>query len=278
MVRTHTVVAGETLSALALRFYGDAELSWLIASASGIADPNVINVGQRLIMPDFTRYTVVAGDTPSALALRFYGDAELSWLIASASGIADPNVINVGQQLIIPDLTRHTVVAGDTLSALAVRFYGDAALYPLIATVNGIADPNVINVGQVLVIFAPGLAVRAAVAVVTGGTSHPRSPATVGVRINRQHHYRSAGAGGHPRRPGRGRSAGVGRPVPNTTVRTPQVRSPTRRPDPTGHRSPARRQLAGTPHRRSDRMTSPTHLPCRQMSLGCWGPSIPWHL
>ena len=33
------------------------------------------------------------------------------------------------------------------------RFYGDASFYPLIATVNGIADPNVINVGQVLVIF-----------------------------------------------------------------------------------------------------------------------------
>jgi len=40
--------------------------------------------------------------------------------------------VNVGQRLIIPDITRHTVVAGDTLSALASRFYGDAALYPLI--------------------------------------------------------------------------------------------------------------------------------------------------
>ena len=89
MVRTHTVVAGETLSALALRFYGDAELYRLIATASGIADPNVINVGQRLIIPDFTRYTVVAGDTLSALAARFYGDAQLDWLIASASGIAE---------------------------------------------------------------------------------------------------------------------------------------------------------------------------------------------
>ena len=153
MVRTHTVVAGETLSALALRFYGDAELYRLIATASGIADPDVINVGQRLIMPDFTRYTVVAGDTLSALALRFYGDAELDWLIATASGIADPNVINVGQRLIIPDITRYTVVAGDTMSGLAVRFYGDASFYPLIATVNGIADPAVIDVGQVLVIF-----------------------------------------------------------------------------------------------------------------------------
>jgi S-formylglutathione hydrolase FrmB/LysM repeat protein len=153
MVRTHTVVAGETLWALALRFYGDAELSGLIATASGITDPDVIAVGQRLIFPDFTRYTVVAGDTLSALALRFYGDAELSGLIATASGITDPDVISVGQPLIIPDIARYTVVAGDTLSSLAARFYGDASLYPLIATVNGIADPDVIDVGQVLATF-----------------------------------------------------------------------------------------------------------------------------
>jgi S-formylglutathione hydrolase FrmB/LysM repeat protein len=153
MVRTHTVVAGDTLWQLALRFYGEAELYRLIATASGIADPGDIDVGQRLIFPDFTRYTVVAGDTLSALALRFYGDAELYPLIATASGIADPDDIDVGQRLIIPDITRYTVVAGDTLSALAVRFYGDASFYPLIATVNGIADPDAIDVGQVLVIF-----------------------------------------------------------------------------------------------------------------------------
>src|SRR4029450_6473352 len=101
-------------------------------TASGIADPNVVNVGQRLIMPDFTRYTAAAGDTLSALALRFYGDAELEWLIAGASGIAESSVVNAGQQLIIPDITKYTVAAGDTLSALAVRFYDDASFYPLI--------------------------------------------------------------------------------------------------------------------------------------------------
>ena len=153
MVRTHTVVAGETLSTLALRFYGDAELYRLIATASGIANPNVINVGQRLLMPDFSRYTVVGGDTLSGLASRFYGDADLDWLIAGASGIAESSAVNAGQRLIVPDITKYTVVAGDTLSALAVRFYGDAALYPLIAKVNGIADSAVINVGHELVIF-----------------------------------------------------------------------------------------------------------------------------
>ena len=50
----------------------------------------------------------------------------------------------------------YTVVAGDTLSAIALRFYGDADLFPLIATANGIADPNAILDGQVLTIPDPG--------------------------------------------------------------------------------------------------------------------------
>ncbi|WP_029114304.1 alpha/beta hydrolase-fold protein [Mycobacterium sp. URHB0044] len=153
MVRTHTVVAGETLWQLALRFYGDAELYRLIATASGIADPGDIDVGQRLILPDFTRYTVAAGDTLSALALRFQGGAELDRLIAAANGISDPNTIHAGQRLIIPDATRYTVVAGDTLSAVASRFYGDASLYPQLAAVNGITDPAAINPGQELVAY-----------------------------------------------------------------------------------------------------------------------------
>ena len=119
------------------------------------------------------RYTVVAGDTLSGLALRFYGDAELHPLIASASGIADAAVIHVGQRLIIPDIARYAVVAGDTLSALASRFYGDASLYPLIATVNGIADPDVIDVGQILVVF-DGRSDGFGLSIVDRNGNHPR--------------------------------------------------------------------------------------------------------
>lgn len=153
MVRTHTVVPGETLSALALRFYGDQDLYRLIATAAGIPDPNTLSVGQRLVFPDYTRYAAVAGDTLSALATRFYGDAQLDWLIAGASGIPESSALGVGQRLVIPEIARYRMAAGDTLSASASRFYGDASFYPLIASVNGIADPAVINVGQVLVIF-----------------------------------------------------------------------------------------------------------------------------
>jgi LysM repeat protein len=46
----------------------------------------------------------------------------------------------------------YTVVSGDTLWAIAERFYGDGSQYPKIASANGIANPDLIMVGQVLTI------------------------------------------------------------------------------------------------------------------------------
>lgn len=49
----------------------------------------------------------------------------------------------------------YTIVAGDTLSAIARRFYGDASLYPKLAVANGIKNAHLIYPGQVLKL--PGL-------------------------------------------------------------------------------------------------------------------------
>jgi LysM repeat protein len=46
----------------------------------------------------------------------------------------------------------HTVQSGDTLWGLAKKYYGDGSQYPKIASANSIANPNVISVGQVLMI------------------------------------------------------------------------------------------------------------------------------
>lgn len=47
-------------------------------------------------------YTVVAGDTLFAIAERFYGDGNRYPEIAAASGIANPDLIHPGQELIVP--------------------------------------------------------------------------------------------------------------------------------------------------------------------------------
>ncbi|OBG12015.1 lectin [Mycolicibacterium celeriflavum] len=49
--RTYTVVSGDTLWAIAERFYGDGSRYQVIADASGISNPDLIHPGQVLTIP-----------------------------------------------------------------------------------------------------------------------------------------------------------------------------------------------------------------------------------
>ena len=129
----------------------------MLAAVNAIANPNVVAVGQVLIIPDLSHtYTVVAGDTLSGISVHFYGDASHVPMLAAVNAIANPNVVAVGQVLIIPDLSHtYTVAAGDTLFGIAQQFYGHGSLFGFIAKVNGITNPSAISTGQVLII--PGV-------------------------------------------------------------------------------------------------------------------------
>lgn len=49
-----------------------------------------------------------------------------------------------------PTPKTYKVVSGDTLWAIAKRFLGDGSKYPQLAKLNGMANPNKINAGQVI--------------------------------------------------------------------------------------------------------------------------------
>ena len=71
-------------------------------SLNGIADPNLIYPGQVLRLPDSSSvlvYQVVRGDTLSGIALRFGTTVQA---LVRANHIVDPNLIDVGQTLVIP--------------------------------------------------------------------------------------------------------------------------------------------------------------------------------
>ncbi|WP_232664230.1 LysM peptidoglycan-binding domain-containing protein [Pseudonocardia sp. TRM90224] len=53
--------------------------------------------------PEQRTYVVESGDTLSAIAERFYGNANDYRRIAEANGIANPDLIHPGQQLVIPN-------------------------------------------------------------------------------------------------------------------------------------------------------------------------------
>lgn len=101
-------------------------------------------------------YTVVYGDTLSEIAAKYGVDTTT---LASLNGITNPNLIYVGQVLKIPSSSNdnisstngnfksYTVVAGDTLSEIAVKY---GVSISDLAALNGISNINLIYVGQVL--------------------------------------------------------------------------------------------------------------------------------
>ena len=95
-----------------------------------------------------TVYTVKSGDTLSKIASK-YGTTYQK--LASYNGIANPNIISVGQKIKIPGSKKrtYTVKAGDSLWAIAAAQLGDGARYNEIKTLNGLTS-NTIHPGQTL--------------------------------------------------------------------------------------------------------------------------------
>lgn len=103
------------------------------APAPAPADPNRIH------------WVVEAGDTLGAIA-AYYGGPSVAE-IAAFNGIADPNLIQVGQAIYIPGPLVWVVDPGDTLGAIA-GYYGMAA--ETVAANNGIDVNSIIYPGQVI--------------------------------------------------------------------------------------------------------------------------------
>lgn len=169
---SYTIRSGDTLGSIASR-YGTTVAA--IAQANNIANPNLIYAGRTLQIPDRFQapaptpgnggsqsYTVRSGDTLGGIAARF--GTSVSALV-SRNRIANPNLIYVGQQLSIggtaapaPATTSPTpppaaggstysVQPGDTLSGIAARH---GTTVSTLVSLNGIANPNRIYVGQTI--------------------------------------------------------------------------------------------------------------------------------
>lgn len=105
----HIVAPGDTLSEVAIRFSVDADQ---IARINQITNPDLIFPAQALAIPETTAdetsatyvgptssYTVQPGETLGEIALLYdLTTADLQ----SLNGLADPNLLSIGQQLIVP--------------------------------------------------------------------------------------------------------------------------------------------------------------------------------
>lgn len=176
----YTVQSGDTLSGIALKF---STTSSKLAQLNSISNPNLIYVGQRLLVNQSSNsnssssgqssstttnteasaasYTVKSGDTLSGIASQYNTTVNQ---IVSLNQLSNPNLIYVGQVLKLKNSQTtnssssssstatttagtYTVKAGDTLSAIASRYSTSSST---LASLNSLSNPNLIYVGQVL--------------------------------------------------------------------------------------------------------------------------------
>jgi len=133
--------------------------------------------GPTVIRNGKTVHIVQPGDNLWRIAERYY-DSGYNWVdVASANNLANPGLIESGQELAIPDVepklatvaTAETGVLGDSedlsnaisgatyevspgdhLWGIAVRAYGDGYRWVDISTENDLENPNLIHAGNVL--------------------------------------------------------------------------------------------------------------------------------
>jgi spore germination protein len=140
-MQIHVVQKGENLWLISQRY--DVNVNQ-IAMANQLENPNVLVVGQALVIPTAYRtYIVQRGDTLAAIA-RQYGVTVQA--LADTNQIKDSSLIYIGQVLTIPILY-HTVQSGEALWMIA-KSYGISA--EALAQANQLTNPSLVYPGQVL--------------------------------------------------------------------------------------------------------------------------------
>ena len=145
-MQIHVVKPGDTLWGISQRYGSDINS---MISLNEIGNPNVLVVGQALVIPDVIReYVVQPGDNLWAISSR-YGVTVQE--LAKFNTMSNPSLIYVGQILQIPYFS-HRIMAGETLWSISSRY---GITVNQIVQSNDISNPSMIYPGQVLRIPAP---------------------------------------------------------------------------------------------------------------------------
>ncbi|MGO9929074.1 MAG: LysM peptidoglycan-binding domain-containing protein [Mycobacterium sp.] len=107
----------------------------------------------RLVLQDDRNLVLYSGDGP-AWSTKTETDAPPPPAPAAEEAEAAPEAVAepVAEETPEPAVRSYTVESGDTLWAIAERFYGDGSKYQVIADASGIPNPDLIQPGQVLTI------------------------------------------------------------------------------------------------------------------------------
>lgn len=145
----YTVKDGDTLFLIAQNYYNDGYKYTEIAKANNLENVDLLETGQVLEIPKVAE--IILPTPPPQPTPTPKEEQTPTNLADGAKGAPDGTLI---QEEWGPKITSttYTVVAGDWLSKIAGRAYGDIFAYKKLAEVNNIPNPDLIYPGMILTI------------------------------------------------------------------------------------------------------------------------------
>lgn len=136
----YKVKSNDSLRKIASKYYGD-ESKWLLiftANQDKIHDRNSLRIGTELIIPE-----------EKTAPKKTKGERKAEITTPSLS-----QIVNVEEEKAVDSGKRHTVLQGDTLYTLAVKYYHDGTKWEKIFDANKkiLKDRKSLKIGQALVI------------------------------------------------------------------------------------------------------------------------------
>lgn len=151
-VFVHTVRPGETLAAIAQKYYGDPARESVLVMENGLNTQggSSIVTGLRLDIPAVSYHRVAEGETWAGLAERYYGDVRRAFALMDTNGGSSTQP-DVGAEILIPYPLRHVAGQHDTLTELAMLYYGRNDAVGTLRRFNNIRG-NRLTRGQIVLV------------------------------------------------------------------------------------------------------------------------------
>ena len=151
---TYTVAAGDSLWSISEKIYGTG-YNWVdIREANDIENPNDIEEGQELTIPDVESQDVELAGATTAPSPTPTIKATPSPIASPKGTIASVETSDDSKAPEIKTGSTYVVVRGDNLWDIAVGAYGDGFRWKDIAEANQLLNPRVIHAGNILTIPA----------------------------------------------------------------------------------------------------------------------------
>ncbi len=164
----YTVAAGDTLGSISRRAYGASKYWEVICSANGLANCNLIQVGDELMLPSHADAMakmdmMMMGEKDEMMSDKDDGmmsdkdDKMMSdkddKMMSDKDGMMKDDGMMMGDIMLMEDGdTPYTVVGGDTLGGIAKRAYGNANYWKAICSANELENCNRIDIGDELLL------------------------------------------------------------------------------------------------------------------------------